>query len=268
MRWSRWSARFLTPLYALCILCVLALGGCSLIGVRQPTVSQHTLARDGGARLVLRAACLPETPTCDVTKQRTAAMQVLSRRLAGRSEIANPVVRADGAANIIVELPQVTDSGQVADITALLTGTGAVAVLDTGDTFVQIGANTAGQTCTTSCAAGQYHVMFTGGQMDRNQVAAKLDDVSDKWIVTFGFAGSAKQQFAAYTASHIGQALTITSDDIVIASATIQSEIDGSGQIGGASETEAKRLAAYLKSGSLPVATSVVTTELVMPSGG
>jgi preprotein translocase subunit SecD len=51
-------------------------------------------------------------------------------------------------------------------------------------------------------------------------------------------------------------------------SATIQSEIDGTGQIGGASEADAKRLAAYLKSGSLPVALSVASTELVMPSGG
>lgn len=271
VRWSRWSARCLTPLYALSILCVLgmlALSGCSLIGVRQSPASQHTLASDGGTRLILRAACLPDAPACDLSKKRDAAMRVLSRRLAGRSAIANPIVRADGAANIIVELPGMTDSGQVADITALLTGTGAVAVLDTGDAIVEVGESTAGQTCTTSCEAGQYRVVFTGGQMDRSQVAARQDEQSGHWVVVFGFAGPAKQQFAAYTASHIGQALTITSDDIVIESATIQSMIDGPGEITGVDETEAKRLAAYLNSGSLPVALSVVSTELVMPSGG
>lgn len=271
VRWSRWSARCLTPLYALSILCVLgmlALSGCSLIGVRQSPASQHTLASDGGTRLILRAACLPDAPACDLSKQRDAAMRVLSRRLAGRSAIANPIVRADGAANIIVELPGMTDSGQVADITALLTGTGAVAVLDTGDAIVEVGESTAGQTCTTSCEAGQYRVVFTGGQMDRSQVAARQDEQSGHWVVVFGFAGPAKQQFAAYTASHIGQALTITSDDIVIESATIQSMIDGPGEITGVDETEAKRLAAYLNSGSLPVALSVASTELVMPSGG
>jgi preprotein translocase subunit SecD len=236
--------------------------------MRQSPTSQRTLVHDGGTRLTLRASCLPATPACDLTKQRDAAIRVLSRRLAGQTEIANPVVRADSAANIVVELPGVTNSGQVADITALLTGTGAVAILDTGDAVLQIGTSTTGKTCVSSCEAGQYRVVFTGDEMDRSQVAARQDEASGHWVVMFGFAGSVKQQFADYTASHIGQSLTIISDDIVIASPTIQSEIDGSGEITGVNETEAKRLAAYLNSGSLSAALSVVTTELFMPSGG
>ncbi len=259
---KRGNGRFLV------FFAVLLLTACSPIGLRQSVTPQHSLAQDGGVRLTLRAMCPPSAPTCNLAKERDAAIGVLTRRLAGRSEVHDPVVRADGSMNIIVELPGITGSTQIADITSLLTTSGAVAILDTGSDFLPVGANTAGKTCASACETGQYHIAFTGDQIDRNQVAAQIDNQSGQWIVQFAFAGPARKQFASYTASHIGDYLTITVDDVVVESATIQSEIDNSCQISGMTEPAARQLAANLKLGSLPAALTVVTSELVTPSAG
>lgn len=263
---KRWTWGYLIALSI--ALSLLVLTACAPIGLRQSVAPQHTLARDGGTRLTLRATCLPSAPSCDVTKQRVAAIRVLSARLAGRSDVQDPVVRADGSANIVVELPGITGETQIADITSLLTKNGAVAILDTGSDFLDVGTSVVGKTCTSTCNVGQYRILFTGDQIDRNQVAAVVDQQSGKWVVEFAFAGSARQQFAQYTATHIGQYLTIAANDVVVNSATIQSEIDGPGQITGTSQAEAKQMAAYLKSGSLPATLTVVSTEMATPSAG
>ena len=246
----------------------LLLAACSPIGLRQSVTPQHSLAQDGGVRLTLRAACLSTAPACTLTRERDAAIGVLTRRLAGRSDVHDPAVRTDGTTNIIIELPGFTGSTQIADITSLLTNSGAVAIIDTGSDVLPVGTSTTGETCVSACEAGQYRIAFTGNQIDRNQVAARLDNQSGKWVVQFGFAGSVRQQFASYTASHIGEYLTITVDDVVVESATIQSEIDGTGQITGVNEAEARQMAAYLNSGSLPAVLTVVSSELVTPSAG
>lgn len=263
---TQWNER---NLKVLVLLGMFALTACSPIGLRQSFAPQHDLVRDGGTRLILRATCLPTTPACDLTEQRDATIHTLSQRLTGRTDVNDPVVRADGAEDIIVELPGVTGATQIADITTLLTTSGAVAFLDTGATPLPLGTNIAGKTCISACTVDQYRIVFTGDQIDRGQVTARMDVAqSDKWIVEFAFAGSATQQFAQYTLAHIGQFLTITANDVVINSATIQSEIDGSAEITGMTQPEAKQLAAYLKSGVLPATLSVKSSVLVTSSAG
>jgi preprotein translocase subunit SecD len=112
-------------------------------------------------------------------------------------------------------------------------------------------------------------VLFTGAQINANAVSAQNDSITNQPIVYFGFAGQAKQQFADYTRSHIGQYLTIALDDTVIESAVIQTEIDGEGKLSGFQTLdEARRLAAYVKFGPLPAALSVASDEQVTPSAG
>jgi preprotein translocase subunit SecD len=61
--------------------------------------------------------------------------------------------------------------------------------------------------------------------------------------------------------------LTIALDGQVIESATIQSEIDGQGQITGLGSLDAAHtLAAQLKSGPLPLQLTEVSAELVTPA--
>ncbi len=80
----------------------------------------------------------------------------------------------------------------------------------------------------------------------------------------FAFKGAAASQFAQYTGSHIGQYLTVTLDNRVIESATIQSRIAGPGQImGNLSLAQAQTLAACLKSGALPAPVTLVSATVV-----
>jgi preprotein translocase subunit SecD len=262
---KRWNDRFLVLILAL------LLTACSPIGLQQSVTPQHSLAQDGGVRLTFRAACPPTSPACNLAKERDAAVGVLARRLAGRSDVHDPVVRADGSTNIIVELPGSTGSTgstQIADIITLLTTSGTVAILDTGSDILPSGTNVISKMCSSACAPGQYHVAFTGDQIDRNQVAAQPDNQSGQWVVQFAFAGSARQQFASYTAAHIGEYLTIAVDNVVVESATIQSEIDNSCQISGMTEADARQLAANLKLGALPAVITVVSSDQVTPSAG
>lgn len=270
MRRRRWRGSALMLLSLCCATCLLALAACSPVGVRQSTATQHSLARDGGARITLRAACLPDAPACDLTKQRDAAIAALTRRISRDANVPGAAVRANGAANIVVELPGISDDAQITDITKLLTDVGGtLEILDPGDAILDTGASVAGKTCVSACDAGQYRVVFTGDQMDPGRVSVQQDiQHTGVWLVEFAFAGAAKQQFAGYTASHIGQPLVLTLNDVVISSPTIQSEIDEAGEISGLSEAEARQVANDIKRGALPVALSVVTTELVMPSGG
>lgn len=263
MRRKRWNVRYLI------LLCVLALAACSPVGVRQSTTTQHALAQDGGTRLTLRASCLPAAPACDLTKQRDAAIAALTRRISRNTSVLGAVVRTDGATNIVVELPGISDDAQIMDITKLLTDVGGkVEILDASDAILDTGASVAGKTCVSACDAGQYRVVFTGDQMDPGQISVQQDTQhTGVWLVEFAFAGAAKKQFAEYTASHIGQPLVITLNDVVISSPTIQSEIDEAGEISGLGEAEARQIANDVRLGALPVALTLITTEHVAPTG-
>ncbi|MGE5335606.1 MAG: SecDF P1 head subdomain-containing protein [Nitrososphaerota archaeon] len=264
----RWDGRYLA-LISLLMLSLL-LVACSAIGQGQPLAPRHTLARDGGVRLTMRASCLPSAPTCNLAQQRAAAVGALARRIAQNTAIKDAVVRAEGAADIVAELPGVTQDAQAVSIAALLTNIGArVEFLDAGGTSPNVGANVARETCAGACDPGLYRVMFTGDQVDAGTVRAVADSQrAGTWVVAFEFTDAARQQFASYTESHIGQDLTITVNDVVVWSAAIQAKIDGLGQISGLTEAAARQLASDLKAGFLPVALTVITTEFVTTSGG
>ncbi|MGH2487516.1 MAG: SecDF P1 head subdomain-containing protein [Ktedonobacterales bacterium] len=142
---------------------------------------------------------------------------------------------------------------------------GRVWFLDSGDTQAVIGSDVTGSTCvsTANCQPGQFRIVALGLDVDPASVSATTDRQTGMPVVTFAFKDAARLQFAAYTRQNIGLNLTITLDEKVIESATIQSEIDGQGQITGlASEWDAQRLAIFLKDGTLPLDLTV-RTELV-----
>ncbi|MGH2504774.1 MAG: protein translocase subunit SecD, partial [Ktedonobacterales bacterium] len=108
---------------------------------------------------------------------------------------------------------------------------------------------------------GQYPVIFTGAQLNPGSIQATLDQ-NNSPIVTFEFQGNARSKFATYTRDNQGGYLTVTIDNQVIESASIQSEIDGQGEITGiGSITAAKDLATQLKYGALPLPLAVVSEQ-------
>ena len=241
-----WIARTLT-LVALVTLVAPGLAGCGQGTAAAASAPPKTLAQAGGLRIVVSVSA----------NQDIAMLSALVARAQKGLGVKDASARTSGstfsATQIEVDLPGYTDQ-QVA--ASALTTQGAMRVIDTGDNGLSVGATVGAQ---------QYPTLFTGSQIDPASVGAQADQ-SGQPIVTFAFKGAAASQFAQYTGSHIGSYLTITLDNRVIESATIQSQIAGLGQITGMTLIRAQTLAACLKSAPLPGPASLVS-ETVVSSG-
>ncbi len=76
--------------------------------------------------------------------------------------------------------------------------------------------------------------------------------------------GDAVGKLSSYTASHIGNYLTITLDHKVISSPVIQSQLPGNGQISGNfTLDQAQQLVNVLKYGALPVALTIQSEQTI-----
>ena len=208
------------------------------------TVKQG-LDLQGGIELVMQAHCPQDKPNCDRSQYMTALINNVQQRVAKGLAVNDAVVREENNYRILIDLPGLTSDQQAIN---LIGKTGQMNIIDTGGNPLTVGTSVANQTCTTTCSANQYKIVFTGSQLDSNQISAGIDSQTGQPIVTFAFAGNAKGAFGTYTRNNVGKYLTITLDDTVIESATIQSEIDGTGQITGLqSTTDAQSLATQLK---------------------
>ncbi|HEY7780497.1 MAG TPA: protein translocase subunit SecD [Ktedonobacterales bacterium] len=232
--------------------------GINFAGYKNELKVHEGLDLQGGIQFVLQASCPSSKPDCSssyISSNMSAVVDNVTRRINGGLGVNEPVVRTEGGNRVLVELPGLQDDAQAS---ALLGSTGQMNIIDTGTTQLNIGDAATG--CTTKCAAGQYKIVFTGSELNLNAIQAGLDSQTNQPIVTFAFTGSAKGKFATYTRDHVGQFLTVTLDDKVIESATIQSEIDGNGQITGIpSVAEAQNLASLLKYGALPLPLKVIS---------
>ena len=229
------------------------------------TVKQG-LDLQGGIQLVMQAQCPQDKPNCDRSTYMSALINNVQQRVAKGLAVNDAVVRQESGFRILIELPGLKDDQQAIN---LIGKTGEMNIIDTGGNFIPTGTDVTGQTCTTKCATGQYKIVFSGAQLDSNQISAGVDSQTGKPIVTFAFAGDAKSKFGDYTRTHIGQYLTIILDNKVIESATIQSEIDGNGQITGIPDiTTAQDLATQLKYGALPAPLTVASEQQLAPTLG
>jgi preprotein translocase subunit SecD len=209
----------------------------------------------GGVQFVFQASCPQADPKCDKLSVMPQVVDNINQRIIQGLAVGEPTVRQSGD-SVLVELPGFTNAAQAS---ALLGKTGEMNIIDTGSTNLPVG---------TEVTPGQYPVRFTGAQLDTGQIGAGLDQ-SSRPIVTFAFKGPAKAAFAQYTAKNIGNFLTVTLDNRVINSATIQSEIDGPGQITGiGSINDAQQLAALLKYGALPLPLNVISSQEIAPTLG
>ncbi len=149
-----------------------------------------------------------------------------------------------------IELPNISSSQE--DVINTLTekgqldfwGTGTQNLMD-GDTF----------------DPGQYtqynpggKPLFTGADLNPNSLAVTQDSITYHFVIDMAMQKHVAARFTEYTASHIGDALTITLDNKVVTSPTIMSAISGRVQISGDfAQAQAKALASVLKYGPLPI---------------
>jgi hypothetical protein len=225
------------------------------------TAKQQLFAQRGGTYIVVQASCPPEKPGCDLSAALQEAIPLLTNRLAAALNLDSTLVLQHGPDSLLIELPGVRDT---ASLLAPLLNRDFLTVLDTGATPLSVGSTVS--VCTTSCQPGEYKAVFTGADLDPASLSAAIDPNNGQPVVTFAFKGAARARFADYTRMHIGQSLTIALDNRIIESATIQSEIDGEGQIVGlATLDEARLLTVSLRYGALPVELAIQVLRVVAP---
>jgi hypothetical protein len=225
------------------------------------TAKEQLFAQRGGTYIVVVAQCPAEEPSCDLSKAIQDAIPVLTGRLSAALNLDSVLVLQHGPDRLLIELPGVRDT---ASLLAPLLNRDFLTVLDTGATPLSVGSTVS--VCTTSCQPGEHKAVFTGADLDPNSVSATIDSQNGQPVITFAFKGAARTRFADYTRTHIGQSLTIALDNRIIESATIQSEIDGEGQIVGlATLDEARLLTVSLRYGALPVELAIQVLRVVAP---
>ena len=220
----------------------------------------------GGIQFVLEASCPPDQPKCDIAAAMPSVQKSIENRINGGLALTDAIVTQEGSNRLVVQLPGLTDDTQARQ---LLGKTGQMLIIDTGSQSLPVGTDVTGLTCTDTCTSGQYKIQFKGSDLDTNSVSAGLDPNTQQPVVTFQFKGDAQKRFADYTAANIGNYLTITLDNKVIESATIQSQITGPGQISGSmTVAQANDLATLLKYGALPLPLTIVSEQQLAPTLG
>jgi preprotein translocase subunit SecD len=220
----------------------------------------------GGIQFVLEAQCPPDEPKCDIASQMPNVQKSIENRINGGLALTDAIVTQQGSNRLVVQLPGLTDDTQARQ---LLGQTGQMYIIDTGSSSLPVGTDVTGLTCTTECGPNQYKIQFKGSDLDTSSVSAGLDPNTQQPSVSFQFKGAAKTRFAQYTHDNIGKFLTITLDNKVIESATIQSEIDGPGQISGnMTVAQASQLATLLKYGALPLPLTIISEQQLAPTLG
>ena len=240
--------------------------GINIGGYQNDLTIKQGLDLKGGIQVVMQATCPPDDLKCDISQSMPGVISNINTRVSHGLGLNDAVVRQQGNDRILIQLPGLTSDK---DALNLIGKTGDMRIIDTGGTPLQVGQNVTQQMCTTKCATGQYKVVFTGKQLDSNSISAGLDSQTNQPIVSFAFSGDAKNKFGDYTRANVGKYLTITLDGVVIESATIQSEIDSTGQITGIpSITDAQNLATELKYGALPLPLHVASESQLAPTLG
>ncbi|MGO8948608.1 MAG: SecDF P1 head subdomain-containing protein [Ktedonobacterales bacterium] len=226
---------------------------------------QQRLSELGGTQLVLAAAAAPGSQAI------SADILTIERRLATQINSSDMYVFADSPNNHLTNVIVVEIAGHTANaasIASLVGSTGHLDIIDTGSTLLTLSTDVTGETCTSTCAPGQYKIVFTGDEFDPNSIQAISDPPTNQPAVQFEFRGAAQSAFATYTQNNIGNYLTITLDNKVIECATIESQISGLGQISGGNFTtlaQAQNLATLLKYGALPAPVTVIVNASIQP---
>jgi preprotein translocase subunit SecD len=232
-----------------------ATGGKPLYGITNPFVVTEGLDLAGGIRVLLT----PQQGKTVTTEQMEETRKVLDSRIngLGLKEPSLRVLSTNGQPSISVEIPHFTGDEQKT-VDAMLK-TGLLEFWDTGVSGILSN--------NTQLVASQYAdynpknadgtpaPQFTGKDVDPSKLSASLSsNGGNTYQINFSMQGDAVSKFADYTKANIGHALTITLDGLVIASANIQSQISGQGQITGSfTQDEATAVVNTLKYGALPV---------------
>ncbi len=218
-----------------------------------------------GGLQVLLAADVPAEQEVTFEDMDTAR-QIIGQRVNGLG-VAEPLVQVEGTRRVLVELPGVEDAQEAI---SLIQETALLEFVDSGNNPLPPGLcirTTLNEGRPSPCEQEDQiqgpppvlETVLTGAALaDANVVL----DALNRPMVAFEMNPEGAAVFGEYTASHIGQFLTIVLDKRVVSSPRIEDAISDAGTISGEfTSDEARDLALQLRFGRLPVPLRVESTR-------
>ncbi|GAV31545.1 MAG: protein translocase subunit SecD [Coriobacteriia bacterium] len=214
----------------------------------------------GGLSVILTAEPAPGQPLTEDMMNRAETILTERVNALGVSEAS---VQRSGADALLVQIPGIKDSREA------LKTLGSTGRLD----FVDA------RSITTTSVALEYGAVLPEGAYPESAIivtganvktAGVTVDQSNRPAVSLDFDKQGADAWAKYTTANVGQTIVITLDGVVQSVATIREPItDGRTMISGSfTADEAKRLAAVLQAGALPVKLTPSSTQVVGPTLG
>ncbi len=229
-----------------------------------PTLTaEEQFAKSGGWELIFEVDEASGQTTAD---QLEGAARVMRLRL-DSAGVATSTVRVTDNARIQVHLMGVSNPDQ---ISTLLSDTGLVEFVDTGNTAIQPGAplytDWSGLPYLTPGPNDVvYHTLMTGDQVASASVSV---DQLGNYQVSLLFDETGTQILSEFTRNNVGKYLSISYNRVCLSSPRIATEIaDGKAVLSGSlTMEEANRIAAALNSGSLPYPLKLVESQVLGPT--
>src|SRR5215472_1820072 len=151
--------------------------GIHIAGYNNSLAVKQGLDLQGGVQITMQVYCPTGQPNCHIDSAMPAIIDNLNRRIAQGLAVNDAVVRAEGGNRILIQLPDLQNEQQALK---LIGTTGQMNIINTGSTPLSIGTDVTGQTCTTTCASGQYKIVFTGAQLNPNSISAAIDSSTNR----------------------------------------------------------------------------------------
>jgi preprotein translocase subunit SecD/SecD/SecF fusion protein len=217
--------------------------------------------------------------TLSIPQQALAARQsqaldqsitIIQRRIDG-SGVLNPQIARQGANQIVVQLPGVSDPDRI----RTLIGTTAHMTFQLVDTTVQPGAllPLGDEMLPMQDDPGQQLPVFSDVAVDGadlENAQAGTDPQTGQWVINFTLNSLGAREFGDVTTANVGKPFAIILDGKIIMAPNIREPITGgSGQItGNYTAQQATDLALLLRAGALPAPLNIVEEQSVGPELG
>ena len=198
------------------------------------------------------------------------AITIIQRRIDG-SGVLNPSIARQGAVQIVVQLPGISDPSRV----KTLIGTTAHMTFQMVDSTAMPGpvAPPGDELLPMAGSPNQQMYVYSNVAVDGanlQNAQASTDPQTGQWVVNFTFNAVGAREFADVTTANVGKLFAIVLDGKIIEAPVIREPITGgSGQIsGGFTAQSATDLALLLRAGALPAPLSIVEEQSVGPELG
>ncbi len=224
------------------------------------------IAGDGGVTLSVPQAALVARRSQAIDQSIT----IIQRRIDG-SGVLNPSIARQGADEIVVQLPGVSDPDRI----RTLIGTTAHMTFQMVDTTAPPGpvAPLGDELLPMADDPDQKLAVFSEVSVDGADLTnaqASTDQQSGQWEVVFSLNAVGAREFADVTTANVGKPFAIILDGKIIEAPVIREPITGgNGSItGGFTAQRATDLALLLRAGALPAPLSIVEEQSVGPELG